>query len=947
MEQRLELARHHEIDEEDRKADRERQAREGALHFLALSPEAGGDAGREPEPGDVGPDCLGGLFQVRSVEVARDHHRGPLSDPAQFGGTLADLRVSERPQRHWARLLGVDDQFRHRRGAGAQTFAPAHHHVDAPVALVEPGGDLAAQFGAKPLGSLVHGEPHAREPVGGEPNPDLGAPGLGGRAHVGEPRNLGDRRLHPAGARHQQRPVLGIDLDFDRLAETEVGRPAELVADPGPCGEVRADPVDERRLGFLVAGVRHRHLDSALVFGATRTAREAASRGSARLGGHPEHRRVLEGGLGDRVHHRVGGGHGGPLGEVDVEVELALGERRDQFHADAGPAHRQRTGEEPGGQRKDDDGVAEGRAQHRRVGAGESAFRRGEARSHRAQRVHQRPSDLPDGGAQPAERPDGRCRPLLTDVPRRDHPPAREHRNQRQREAEGGEDGDGDGERLVTEELAGDPFHEHDRQEDGDGGQGRSHNGAGDLHGALHRRFARALAAGVAAVDRLEHHDRVVEQHADPERQPAERHDVQREPHLLHHEEGGDHRDRNGHGDHGGAAAVPEEERDDQDGEQASLPGVPHHFGDGALDELGLVEEDRQREAGGNRVLHRFELRADGVGDLDGVRVPLLEDADLDALGAALPQDHLLVLEPGADLRHVAEPHEPSLGVLHDYRAHAVQGVQLVQGADQVAGLVLVDAAAGEVHVVVGERGPDLRDRDAVGGQPAFVHVHLDLPDQASFDTHRGNPVHCVEVLLEVLFGPLTDRGEREVAGDADPEDRVRCRVEAQQPRPFGVFGKEDAVELLPHVEPGEVHVGVPDELEGDFGRPGAGPGRDAPQAGNDRCGLLDRPGHQRFHLDGRGARHPGLDRQGGIRDLGQQVDGQPAEGHKSEDAGGHGEHGDGHRPPDAGGDQGLHGAESVSGISCSGFRRMCPGQGRRGRRPRSTLPVRARPRAR
>ena len=448
-------------------------------------------------------------------------------------------------------------------------------------------------------------------------------------------------------------------------------------------------------------------------------------------------------------------------------------------------------------------------------------------------------------------------------------------------------------------------------------------------------------------VDRLEHHDRVVEQHAHPERQPAEGHDVQREPHLLHHEEGGDHGDGDGHRDHRGRAAVPEEERDHQDGEQSPLPGVPHHLRDSALDEPGLVEEHRQGEALGNGVLDRFQLRADAFGHLDGVRVALLEDADLDALGAALAQDHFLVLEAGTDLGHVPEPDEPALGVLHDHRADAVEGVQLVQGADQVAGLVLVDAAAGEVHVVGRERVPDLRDRDAVGGEPALVHVHLDLAYETALDADRGDPVHRVEVLLEVLLGPLPDRREAEFPGDADPEDRVRGRVEAQQPGPFGVLREQDAVELLPHVEPGEVHVGVPDELEGHLRGAGAGAGGDAAQPRNHGGGLLDGPGHQRLHLDGGGARHPGLDRQRGIGDLREQVDRQPAEGHEPEDAGGHGEHADAHRPPDAGGDQGLHGVESVRGISCSGFRPGPRDSAPRGRRPRSGSRVRARPRVR
>ena len=667
------------------------------------------------------------------------------------------------------------------------------------------------------------------------------------------------------------------------------------------------------------------------MLGASRAAREASPRGGARFGGHPEHRRVVERGSAHTVHHRVGRGHRGPLREVDVEVELALGERRDEFDADGGSADGKRSGEEPGRQREDDHRVAESGAQHRRVGVRHRGLGRAESPEHRPQRKDEHAPDLAEARADRTEHPDRDRRLRLPGGTGNGPAPAGEDRDERQRKAQRGKDGDGDRERLVAEELSGDSLHEDDGQEHGDGGQGRGDHRTRDLHRSGDRRIPRGLAPVAPAVDRLQHHDGVVEQHADPEREPAERHDVQGKPHLLHHEEGGDHRDGNGHRDHRRRPPVAEKQRDHQDGEQAPLPGVPHDLRDRAFDELRLIEEDGQRHPGGNRVLHRFELRPDAFGHPHRVRVSLLEDPHLDALGAALPQDHFLILEPGADFRHVAEPHEPPAGVLHDHRTDAVQRVQLVQRPDQVAGLVLVHAAAGEVHVVLGQRRPDLRDGDVVGGQPPFVHIHLDLADQSALDPDRGDPVHRVEILLEVLFGPLPDAGEREFPGDADPEDGVRSRVEAQQPGPLGIFRKEDAVELFPYVEPGEVHVRVPDKLQGDFGHPGAGAGSDPAEPGNDRGRLLDGAGDQRFDLDGRGARHPGLDRQGGIGDLRQQIDRQPAEGHEAEDAGGHGEHGDAHRPPDAGGDQGLHGAVrnpgSVREISCrSGFRPGRPG---------------------
>ena len=402
MHQRLELARHHEIDEKDGEADGKRQAREGTLHLLALPREPGGDPRGEPQPGDGGPDGLGGAGEVHPVEVARDHHRGTLAHPAEFGRSLAELGVPERAERHRARSLGVHDEFGHRGGVRAEVLAAPHHDVDPPVALVEPGGDLAAELGAKPFGRLVHRQSEARQAIGGESDPDLRTPRLGGRTHVGEPGDPGDGRLHPAGARHQQRAVLGKDLDLDGLADAEVGRPAELVADPRPLREAGPDPLDRGRLGLLVTPVRHDHLDPALVLGASRAAREAASGGGARFGGHPEHSREVERGGAHTVHHRIGRGHRGSLREVDVEVELALGERRNEFDADGGSSDGERSGEEPGRQREDGQRVAEGGAQHRRIGARDRGLGPSKGPQQRPQRKDDDAPDLAKTRADPA-----------------------------------------------------------------------------------------------------------------------------------------------------------------------------------------------------------------------------------------------------------------------------------------------------------------------------------------------------------------------------------------------------------------------------------------------------------------------------------------------------------------------------------------------------------------
>ena len=87
-----------------------------------------------------------------------------------------------------------------------------------------------------------------------------------------------------------------------------------------------------------------------------------------------------------------------------------------------------------------------------------------------------------------------------------------------ERQADGAADGHGD----VAEELPHLVLQEEDRDEDGERGERRGHDRAPDLLRALHGGVEAALAHLVAAVDVLEHDDRVVDEHADGEGQAGE-----------------------------------------------------------------------------------------------------------------------------------------------------------------------------------------------------------------------------------------------------------------------------------------------------------------------------------------------------------------------------------------------------------------------------------------
>ena len=98
--------------------------------------------------------------------------------------------------------------------------------------------------------------------------------------------------------------------------------------------------------------------------------------------------------------------------------------------------------------------------------------------------------------------------------------------------------------RLISKELAGNPFHEYDRQEYTDRRHRCSHDRPAHLAGAAPRRLHGTGATVAAALHTLEDDNRIVDEHTDPQSQPAQGHDVQADVEGEHHEERGDHRKR-------------------------------------------------------------------------------------------------------------------------------------------------------------------------------------------------------------------------------------------------------------------------------------------------------------------------------------------------------------------------------------------------------------------
>ena len=186
------------------------------------------------------------------------------------------------------------------------------------------------------------------------------------------------------------------------------------------------------------------------------------------------------------------------------------------------------------------------------------------------------------------------------------------------------------------------PFHAgqpEDRQEHQDDDDGGEDDGRADLdrrvahddrgRPALLRRQRRILPK--PAHDVLDVDDRVVHERADGDRQPAERHRIDRHVEAAQHEDGGSQRQRHRRERDGRGARVGQKDQHDRDHQEAAVTQRGYHVVDGDLDEVGLPEyQPIDRDPRWQLLLQRVEFAVEERRDLNRVRARLLLHADDD-----------------------------------------------------------------------------------------------------------------------------------------------------------------------------------------------------------------------------------------------------------------------------------------------------------------------------
>ena len=358
---------------------------------------------------------------------------------------------------------------------------------------------------------------------------------------------------------------------------------------------------------------------------------------------------------------------------------------------------------------------------------------------------------------------------------RRQHEQLRaEHRHQRHGHEQRHQQREDHDDRQLAEHEARDTGQEEQRHEHGDVRQDRRQNRRPHFLAAVDRRRHPVLAVVLHVPERvLQHDDRRVHHHADPERQSAERHRVQREPREVEQRERADHRDGDRGADNQRRSEIAQEQEDDDDDQDRPDHHVLFHRVDRAFDELGAVLDDRQLDAG-HFAVDASDLRPHELRDLDRVRPRLLLDLHAHTRASVDAHHRPDVLGGVLHVRDVLHVHGDARLRQQDEIADLIEVRELALAPDQVRHVAAIDLAERDVLVLRLQDVHDAIDREIERLNLFLRELDVNLPAEAAVDGHRRDPGDALEPWRQRVLGELAQRhAVVVVALDPEAHDRL------------------------------------------------------------------------------------------------------------------------------------------------------------------------------
>ena len=254
------------------------------------------------------------------------------------------------------------------------------------------------------------------------------------------------------------------------------------------------------------------------------------------------------------------------------------------------------------------------------------------------------------------------------------------------------------------------------------------------------------------------HHDPGIDQHADRDRDAAQRHDVGGDVRTVHEQERPQHGQRQRHGDDENAAEMPEEEdvrqRDQDDLFDQRRPQRIHRM----VDQSAAVVERNDVHALGQARLHRCDLRFDGVDDFARIGAVANDDDAADGFLAALVEHAAAEFRPQLHVRHIADVDRRAVVAVEDDVFDVLPSIEsgrcrerhlLVADLDDLRADVVVAALDGFDH---GAQG------NVVGAQFDGIDVDLILAYETADAGHFRHAGHGIELVLDE---PVLQRVQR------------------------------------------------------------------------------------------------------------------------------------------------------------------------------------------
>ena len=212
-----------------------------------------------------------------------------------------------------------------------------------------------------------------------------------------------------------------------------------------------------------------------------------------------------------------------------------------------------------------------------------------------------------------------------------------------------------------------------------------------------------------------------------------------------------------------------------------------------------------------------------------------------------------------------------------------------------------------EVEVGDSDDSLDCLEGDSPGRESFLVNLDLDLFFKTAGHLGGGDALDGLEILLDPALCEVAQGAEVTRSRERQAQDRVEARIEPQDDRALGLSRQVQAIYFFPDLHRHEVHIRTPLELEQDLG--GACP-RDRVntlQAAENAYGFLDPAGYEVLDLLGGAVGEICLDRDGGIGNVGEELDGKPRVTHETEGDDSEYRHDHGHPSPDGSGDYSPH----------------------------------------